>query len=212
MKGLKRKAATAAHTPPPPSAQTIDISASPPHKNQRKDLDNTILDYESLVDVDDLRDDSKSCLSSWTKEEVVRIIEPFFDKPPAIWAMDSKRIELLERRLYPKIPKNDTNSKKCKYFFEHSLVEYNQHYRYPLAGCLRRDEPCVHLNEIYPLIQPLLECSSSAQWEGLKISSEHGEEVSALERVITFLQGRTAIDGRGVAGEAGLFHFGKIML
>jgi hypothetical protein len=79
MKGLKRKAATAAHTPPPPSAQTIDISASPPHKNQRKDLDNTILDYESLVDVDDLRDDSKSCLSSWTKEvpwwNIINIID-----------------------------------------------------------------------------------------------------------------------------------------
>jgi hypothetical protein len=195
--GLKRKDLDT------PRVENANVSSRDELKiDQEKGSDSTISDYESLADIHDLRDDAKSCLSCWTKAEVARIIEPFLDKHPALWAMDSKRIELLERRLYPKMKRTDVNYKKSIHFFEYSLTEYNQHYRYPSVGCLRRDEPCIHLNDIYPLIQPLLECSSSAQWEVLQILTANGEEVSALDRVITFLKGRTAIDGRGVTGEA----------
>jgi hypothetical protein len=135
---------------------------------------------------------SVSYTTAWSLKAVFRLASPYFSTNPADWPLESKRIELLESLPPPVFGHEEI---ELKNFYEQSLVIYNERYRVPLANCLRYEDPSIHLDEIHPLISPLLRCQSPDGWEAVKGGK-------ALSRLIDALKGRTAIDGRGASPEA----------
>jgi hypothetical protein len=84
---------------------------------------------EGLVDLEDLLDDSLPSNgegTEWTEEELLRIAKPFFHRSPCNWPVNSKRVDLLNRK---NIDVEKIQSKELRKLIVVDLNDYLRHHR-----------------------------------------------------------------------------------
>ena len=122
-------------------------------------LPGSVAAMESLADVLDLAA-TASAADEWSVEEAQRILAPLRTRAPIDWPCDSQRLELWDRRVFDRDACSDAS---LLAFLDSDLEEYKARYATPAAGCLRMQDTCVSLDEVYSVIKPLLPLPS-AEW------------------------------------------------
>jgi hypothetical protein len=146
-------------------------------------------DVDQMTDVRDIISSDGTSLIKQDEDSVLRLIGPFLDAPPEEWPLESRRVDVINQLEWSPAF-SSKNTEKVTLFFEASLPIYMEKYRFVEPDCLRRDEPCVHIDVIYDAIKDMTGISSH-HWRDQQISN-----------CVEVLRGRSSIDGRGASSEA----------
>ena len=83
-------------------------------------------------------------------------MEPFLDLDPQDWPIESKRIDIITQLVIDDPLPNGRFAPKVMKFFTDDLPCYVDKYQHVQSDCLRNNEPCVKISEVYEVIKDLV--------------------------------------------------------